>query len=132
MADITKKFEDFKKKQEKKFDKTQEFEPLSNDIIAMNKLDTGDYEVIDEPVDILQVTGMITDPDEISKIEENFTMDTSVNIKDVKRGQILWLTAMLQRTSGTSINSQKLGVVKVRVVDYFYGLSKLNQINPNK
>jgi hypothetical protein len=132
MADITKKFEDFKKKQDKKFDKTQEFEPLSNDIVAMNKLDTGDYEVIDEPVDILQVTGIITDPDEISKIEENFTMDTSVNIKDVKRGQILWLTAMLQRTSGTSINSQKLGVVKVRVVDYFYGLSKLNQINPNK
>ena len=128
MADITKKFSDFKGKKEKKFDKNKEYEPLSDDMVVLNRLEDGSFEKIDEPVNILQITGLITDEDEIKKIEETLTVDTSVLIKDIKRGQILWLTALLERTSGQAINSQKLGVVKVRVVDYYWGLSKLNQI----
>ena len=38
MADITKKFEDFKKKKDNKFSKENEFEPMSNDIVALGKL----------------------------------------------------------------------------------------------
>lgn len=129
MADITKKFEDFKKKQEKKFDKTQEFEPLSTDIVAMNKLDSGEYEVIDEPIDILQITGMITDPDEISKIEEGFTLDTSLVVTDAKIGDIIWLTCLLQKTGSHGINSQSMGVMQCRIINTYKGLSKLSQLN---
>lgn len=134
MADITKKFSDFKSKEEKKFDKTKEYKTLSDDMTVLNKLEDGSFEKIKGSVDIVQVTGIITDEEEIKKIEENFTLDTSILIKDIKRGNTLWLTALLQRTSGSSINSQTMGVVKVRVVDYFYGLSKLNTLknNPNK
>jgi hypothetical protein len=132
MADITKKFDDFKNKEIKKFDKTKTYEPLSDDIIALNKLDTGEYEEITEPIEIVQITGMITDEEEIKQLEESFVLDTSVTIKDIKRGDTIWMTALLQRTSGSSINSQKLGVVKVRVVDYYWGLNKLNQIKPIK
>lgn len=133
MADITKKFNDFKNKEIKKFNKTKTYEPLSDDITILNKLDTGEYEEIKEPVEIVQITGMITDEEEIkklNKLDENFTLDTSLTIKDIKVGQIIWLTALLQRTSGSSINSQKLGVVQVRVVNFYYGLNKLNQIKP--
>lgn len=130
MADITKKFDDFKNKEIKKFDKTKTYEPLSDDIVVLNKLDTGEYEEIEEPIEIVQITGMITDEDEIKMLEESFVLDTSITIKDIKRGDTLWMTALLQRTSGSSINSQKLGVVKVRVVDYYWGLNKLNQIKP--
>ena len=46
MGNITKKFDDFKNKEVKKFDKTKEYQPLSDDVIALAKLDTGEYEEI--------------------------------------------------------------------------------------
>ena len=112
--------------------KIKKFKDLSDDITVLSKLEDGSYEKVNEPVNILQVTGMITDEEEIKKIAEAFTLDTSLTIRDVKRGQIIWLTALLERTSGSSINSQKLGVVKCRVVDYYFGLNKLNQVKPIK
>lgn len=132
MADTIKKFDDFLNKKVKKFDKDKTYNPLSTDIVALSKLDDGTYEEIKEPIDIIQITGIISDEDELKKLEENFTLDTSLAIKDIKRGDIIWLTALLQRTSGSSINSQKLGVVKCRVVDYYLGLNKLNQVIPHK
>ena len=133
MADLIKKFNDFENKKQKKFNKNGTYEPLSNDIITVNNIvvkseDDENYIEVKEPVNILQITGMITDPDEIKKIDEAFTLDTSVVIKDIKRGDILYLTALLEKTTTTSRNPQNWGVVKVRVVDYFFGLNKLNQL----
>ena len=130
---ITTKFQDFKDKEVEDFNKSKEYKPLSNDIIAMSKLDNGEFEPIDGEVNIVQILGIVDDPTEIKNIEksikENFTIDTSLNLKNVKRGEILWLTALLQKDNKSqTLNSQTLGVVKVRVVDYFYGLNKLNQI----
>ena len=132
MGDITSKFDDFKNKEVKKFDKTKEYQSMSDDIFTLSKLDTGEYEEIKGPVNITQITGVVTDPDEIKEIEkavkENVTLDTSVVIKDIKRGDILWLTALLEKPKTASWNAQTLGVVKVRVVDYFMGLNKLRTI----
>ena len=47
MSDITTKFDDFKNKKIKKFDKEKEFQPLSDDIIAISKLDNGDIDFFD-------------------------------------------------------------------------------------
>ena len=133
MSDITKKFDDFKEKEVKKFDKTKEYQPLSDDVTALAKLDTGEYEEIKGPVTITQILGVVTDPEEIKEIEnavkENVTLDTSIIVKDIKRGQILWLTALLERTNTSSWNAQNIGVIKVRVVDYFIGLNKLRTLN---
>ena len=112
--------------------KIKKFKDLSDDVVVLSKLDDGTYEEIKEPINILQVTGLITDEEEIKKISEAFTLDTSLTIRDVKRGQILWLTCLLERTSGSTINSQKLGVVKCRVIDYYWGLNKLNQVKSIK
>lgn len=130
---ITTKFQDFKDKEVEDFNKSKEYKPLSNDIVAMSKLDTGEYEPIEGEVNIVQVLGIVDDPTEIKNIEssikENLTLDTSLTIKNVKRGEILWLTALLQKDNKSqTLNSQTLGVVKVRIVDYFFGLNKLNQI----
>ena len=129
MTDITKKFSDFQAKKEKKFDKNKEYEPLSDDMLVLAQMEDGNFKKIEGGIDIIQITG-IASQDEIKKIEENFTLDTSILIKNIKRGYIIWLTALLQRTSGSSINSQTMGVVKARIVDYFFGLNKLNQIKP--
>jgi len=116
----------------KKIKKINDFEPLSNDITTFIKNDDGSLEKISEPINILQITGLITDENEIKKIEEGFTLDTSITVKDIKRGDIIYLTALLERTSGSSINSQKMGVLKLRVIDYYIGLNKLNQVIPIK
>lgn len=114
----------------KKFD---EYKKLSDDIVVVSKNMDGDFEKITEPINILQITGMVTDEIEIQKIEEGFTLDTSLTIKDtVKRGDVIYLTALIQRTKGASISSQTLSVIKVRVLDYYNGLNKLNQVVPNK
>jgi len=134
MGDITKKFDDFKNKEVKKFDKTKEYQPLSDDVTALAKLDTGEYEEIEGPINITQILGVVTDPEEIKEIEkavkENVTLDTSLILKDVKRGQIIYLTALLEKSKTASWNAQTMGVVKCRIVDYYYGLNKLRTIKP--
>ena len=60
-------------------------------------------------------------------VDENMTIDKNLNVGEVKRGQIIWLTALLKKP-GNSYTNQTLGVLKLRVIDYYYGLNKLNQV----
>jgi len=132
MSDITTKFDDFKNKKIKKFDKEQEYQPLSDDILAISKLDNGDYEKIKGTVKIVQITGVITDKDEIKKLDEiagGPVFTTDLGLKQVKRGDIIWVTAFIQKpttASWTAQNSQ--AVLKCRIVDIYNGLSKLNTL----
>jgi hypothetical protein len=132
MTDITKKFYDFKEDKTKKFDKDKEFQPLSDDIIALSKLDNGDYKKVKGPVEIVQITGVITDEDEIKKLDEiagGPVLNTDISLKQVKRGDTIWLTALLQKPSNSTVyNSQTMSVIKARIVDIYYGLNKLNQM----
>jgi hypothetical protein len=133
---ITTDFEKFKKKEIKQFQKNKEYDKLSDDIIAIRKLDNGNYEKMNEPVKILQITGIIKDEKEINKIENQLSesipggpvFNTDLQLKKVKRGDIVWVTALLERPGNTSWNSQTMGVLKCRIVDYYYGLNKLKYI----
>lgn len=128
---ITTDFEKFKRKSKK--DKQ-----LSDDILILKKLDNGEYEKMENPVYIKQITGILTDEKEIEKIENQLTeeyvpgapvFNTDLQLKKVKRGDIIWVTALLERErSTTSYNSQTMGVIKARIVDYYYGLNKLKSI----
>lgn len=101
---------------------------LSDDILFVDD-EKDQYTKIKEPVEVIQITGIITDEDEIKKIEENFTPDLTNQIYgDIKRGQIIYLTALLKRTGNVSFNAQTMGVVKCRVVDLYYGLNVLKNI----
>jgi len=129
MSDITKKFDDFKTKKVKDFAKNKEFSPLSDDIIALS--DTGEYKKIKEPVKIVQVTGMITDEDEIKKLNEisgGPVLNTDISLKQVKRGDTIFLTVLLQKPGSAVFTAQTMGVLKVRVSDIYYGLNILNTI----
>lgn len=132
MSDITTKFDKFKSDKIKKFDKDKTFQPLSDDIIAISKFDKGEYEKVKGPVEIVQITGVIDDKDEIKKLDEiagGPVINTDLALKTAKRGDTIWLTALLQRPGSSSVyNSQTLGVIKVRVVDIYYGLSKLSTL----
>jgi len=134
--DITKNFENSQKKDTDKYNKDEEFKSLSDDISVIKKLDNGDYEEMDGPFEIVQINGIIKDENEINKIENQLServsgapvFNTDLQLKTVKRGEIIWVTALLQRPGNTSYNAQTMGVIKCRVVDYFYGLNKLKSI----
>lgn len=106
--------------------KSNNLQNLQDDITLFVKSD-GDYIKTNEPLELVQITGLLTDKDEINKLEENMTIDKALNIGEVKRGETIWLTALLKKP-GNSYSSQTLGVIKCRIIDYYYGLSKLNQI----
>jgi len=133
---ITTDFEKFKKKDIVKYNKTEEFDQLSDDISVLRKLDNGEYEKMDGPFEILQVNGIIKDEKEISKIENQLTeeisggpvFNTDLQLKAIKRGEIIWVTALLQRPGNSTYNSQTMGLLKCRVVDFYYGLNKLKSI----
>ena len=129
MSDITTKFDDFKAKKVKDFAKNKEFQPLADDIIALS--DTGEYKKIKEPVKIVQVTGVLTDEDEIKKLNEisgGPVLNTDISLKQVKRGDIIYLTVLLQKPGSTVFTAQTMGVLKVRISDIYYGLNILNTI----
>ena len=130
MSEITTKFGEFKDKKTKEFDKDKSFQPLSDDIIAISKLDNGDYEKVKEPVIITQITGVITDKEEIKKLDEvaGPLLSTDISMKTVKRGQEIWITCLLNKPGSSVYSSQTVGVLKVRIVDIFYGLSKLSTL----
>jgi hypothetical protein len=132
MSDITTKFNDFKDTKNKNFEKDKEFQPLSDDIIAISKLDNGEYKKIKEPVEIIQITGMITDENEIKKLDEiagGPVLNTDLSLKQVKRGQEIWITCLLQKPSTSAVyNSQSMGCLRVRIIDIYYGLSKLSTL----
>ena len=132
MTDITTKFDDFKTKKVKNFEKDGEFQSLSDDIIAISKLDNGDYEKVKGPINIVQITGMITDEDEIKKLDEiagGPVLSTDLSVKQVKRGDIIWLVAFIQKPGTQSwSNQQSQATLKCRIVDIFTGLNKLNTL----
>lgn len=106
---------------------------LSTGIIALEEIEDGEFIPIKEPVEIEQIIDIIKDESVISKIEENITVDTSISVGEVKRGQIIYLTALLKRPHQTTpYNQTTIGVLKCRIVDYFYGLNKLKQVMKNK
>lgn len=120
------KFEEFKAKKVKKQQKTGEFQQLSDDIVALKKLEDGNYEKIKEPVEIVQITGILTDPEEIKKLHENMV---PVNLTPETRvGSIIWLTAIINYTKNPSLNSQNFCVLECRVINLFKGLNAINRI----
>lgn len=134
MSDITTKFSDFKDEKVKKFKKTKEFEPLSDDIVALKELENGEIETIKEPIKIVQITGLITEPERIKKLEEAINggpvFSTDFQTKQVKRGDIIWVTAFIQK-SGSTVSwssQQSQAVLKCRIVDIYNGLNKLKYI----
>ena len=83
-------------------------------------------------MEIIQVTGMIQDPNEIKKLDEiagGPVLNTDISLKQVKRGDIIWLSAIAQLPGHSAVyNTQSYITIKARIVDWYVGLNKLNQM----
>ena len=61
--------------------------------------------------------------------EATISTHADVSKKQTKRGDIMYITALLRKRGTTSFNSPAVqGVLKVRVVDIYYGLQYLNKV----
>lgn len=129
---ITTKFNEFKQKQVDKEINKKNKQNLSTDIIAVQKLQDGSYEKISGPIKVIQLTGIVTDISDIKKIEEGMTIDSTLSVGKIERGQMFYLTALLEKSGVRGFTNQTLGVVQVRVIDYWYGLSILNSVVKKK
>ena len=123
---IITKFDEFRNNKVKKQQKSGNFEPLADDIIFL-KNSIGEYEKTKEKVEIVQITGVITDENEIKKIEEMLVQNTPMAIGEVKIGDTVWISAIIKQPQ-TSYNPQTLGVLQCRIVNIYKGLTKLNTL----
>ena len=115
-----------KKNEGSTFPKASDYLNLSNEIETIKiedkiqKVDLDEYEIV-KVVDILS-------PKEVEKIEEMQVLNLGTTMpKDIKRGDDMYLTVMLQpKNKTTAYNvSNTLGVVRVRVMDIYQGLGIL-------
>ena len=60
-------------------------------------------------------------------VEEAITFDTQVP-KDIKRGDYIWITAMISKKGNNLQDPGRQAVIKLRVVDIYNGLSHLNKV----
>jgi len=126
----------FTKFHENKKDKSEDNqEELSDDIhdvdleIDGEKVENGDYE-IESIIDVIIPDDEKEKKEYGNSIEENsVTVQSDMTVKKTKRGDIIWITALLRRKGTTSFNSPaKQGVLKLRVIDIFYGLQYINKV----
>lgn len=115
------------KNNEAKEIKSSGYENLSDDVEVyakegeeIKKLDTEEFEIL-KVIDVLS-------PKEVEKIHEMQVLNLGTTMpKDLKRGDELYLTVMLQpksKVSSYNVNNM-MGVVKVRVTDIYNGLGIL-------
>ena len=114
-----KKYKDFKP------DKTDKNQNIQYDIMLV-KDEKGKLKKVKEPMQIVQITGLLTD-DEMKELTENHIVHASFVGEDIKRGDVIWLSCLLKKP-GASYTPNQQGVLKLRVVDIYLGLSKLNSI----
>ena len=118
----------------KEVKKFKDYKPLSNDISNDIKPSEGgeeDFEPkdweIESIVDIQTEDPEKSEEELLSNIEEAITFDMSVP-KDIKRGDYLWITALIKNKNGGYNDPGRQAVIKVRVTELYYGLAHLNKV----
>lgn len=105
-----------------------EYSNLSNEL---DIVDT-DGNKLKGPFEIESIIDIFLDPEDIpTEVKESNAVgvNTDLSIKEFKRGDYVWITALLRKPGTTSFNSPAIqGVIKLRVVDIYYGLQYLNKV----
>lgn len=103
--------------------KIKKFQELADDITIFTQ-DNDKYEKIKEPVEVIQITGVLS-AEEIDKVSETTMVPVNLTAA-TKRGDVIWLTALIKKPG--DYNSQSVAVIKARVVDIYQGLNALSRI----
>lgn len=105
--------------------KIKKFDQLSKD------LEKETFEVDDEKIkgfEIESIIDIFTEPEEKDISENVIGVPTSLTEKEVKRGDLIYITAMIRKPGQSFTSPATQAVLKLRVVDIYQGLSYLNKV----
>lgn len=108
-----------KKGKKKQDDLMDDLEPIAKAINKIQKVKDGDFTLIS----IMDVS--LTDPTADTTNEAATIINADFGEKEVKRNDLLYITAMIRKKNFTG---NMLAVFKVRVVDIFQNISILNTL----
>ena len=111
---------DFELKRKKGEVLSDDIEDLQDDLnrsAEETKLD-GEW-VIDSIIDVTK-----NDPN----LNEAIIVNAELGDKTVKRGDYIYITALIHRKEGTAYHQQQMGVIKTRITDIYNNLFILNSI----
>jgi hypothetical protein len=111
----------------------RKFTALSSDIenddleLSIDSLTSGEY-VIDSIIDVFN------EPEEDMAIVESglVAIDADLTNKPIKRGDVVYITALVKKKGASMSSPASQSVLKLRVVDIYAGLNYLNKIMKDK
>jgi hypothetical protein len=104
-------------------DKSTEKEDLADDLSNIQKVIDKAEKLEDSEYTIVGINDVSMEEPE--NIDEATIINADLGGKEAKRGDILYITAMVQKKNA---NWNSMAVLKVRVVDMYKGLSILNTL----
>ena len=85
-----------------------------------------DVEKLSDEYYIENIIEIITDPDEIEKNEAILNLNDDITPKNIKKGDYVWMTALLKKKGTESYQSQSYtATIKMRVIDIYKGLKNI-------
>jgi hypothetical protein len=128
---MIKKFKDFDINESEDYQNLSDLEAYTKDIEKdeVEKLDLTEWNIV-------EIIDIIRDPKDVEELENQlkeanigFNLNADMTSKDLKRGDIIYLTAMLQsKNKSTAYSPGTQGVIKCRITDLYFGLEKLKYL----
>jgi hypothetical protein len=111
---------DFDKKDQSKSGMSSDIESLDDQLdgIVKNTEIDGEWEI----VSIVDVSN------KPPKIDEAIVINAELGDKKVKRGDFIYITALINKSGASSYHLNQMGVLKVRIVEIYNSLLVLNQL----
>jgi len=111
---------DFEKKDQKKTGMSSDIESLDDQVdkAVKNTEIEGEWEI----VDIIDVSSK---PPNIS---EAIIINAELGDKKVKRGESIYITALINKSGASSYHLNQMGVIKCRITEIYNSLLVLNQL----
>ena len=107
----------------------KKFTNLSSDV-EDKKLNL-DSDEIPGKIEIESIVDIFVEPDGdiTSGLDENLiALNTDLANKEVKRGDVVYITAFIRREGQSMTSPSTQSVLKLRVIDIYQGLSQLNRL----
>jgi hypothetical protein len=107
----------------------KKFTNLSSDV-EDKKLNL-DSDEITGKIEIESIVDIFVEPDTTSTsgVDENLiAVNTDLANKEVKRGDVVYITAFIRREGQSMTSPSSQSVLKLRVIDIYQGLSQLNRL----
>ncbi len=112
--------------------KIKKFQELSDDIEKVDILEIKDGEIKSKSSDKFEIESIIdvfSDPKDLPLQESGLVaMNADLANKEVKRGDTVYITAMVRKQGHSMSSPASQAVIKLRVIYIYHGLSYLNKL----